>query len=96
MDKLIETKNNSKTNQARNKATSSFISVNFFSKFLKAKVDKSRILDDLLALVSASVDMDRDGVISVADLEAFVGRTHFQDFLEKQPAGRARNAHRGG
>ena len=96
VDKLIETKNNSKTNQARNKATSSFISVNFFSKFLKAKVEKSRALDDLFAIVSASVDMDRDGVISVADLEAFVGRTHFQDFLEKQPAGRARNAHRGG
>ena len=99
VDKLIETKNNSKTNQARNKATSSFISVNFFSKFLKAKVDKSRALDDLLAIVSTSVDMDRDGVISVADLEAFVGRTHFQDFLEKQPlstAGRARNVHRGG
>ena len=99
VDKLIETKNNSKTNQARNKATSSFISVNFFSKFLKAKVDKSRALDDLLAIVSTSLDMDRDGVISVADLEAFVGRTHFQDFLEKQPlstAGRARNVHRGG
>jgi hypothetical protein len=47
IDKLIETKNNSKTNQARNKASSNFISVNFFSKFLKAKVDKSRDLADL-------------------------------------------------
>ena len=55
VDKLIETKNNSKTNQARNKATSSFISANFFSKFLKAKVDKSRALDDVLALLGGAL-----------------------------------------
>jgi len=77
LDKLIETKNSSKTNKARNKATTDQISTNFFAKFIKAKVDKKRTLEELKELVDASIDMDRDGFIGLSDLEAFVGRASY-------------------
>jgi hypothetical protein len=83
IEKLVETKNTSKTNQARNKATTNFITVNFFSKFLKAKVDKSRPFEELQALVAEAIDMDRDGCISVCDIEGFIGRRQYQEFVER-------------
>jgi hypothetical protein len=63
LDKLAETKNSSKTNKVRNKANSDLISSNFFAKFIKAKVDKKRSLDELKDLVESAIDMDRDGFI---------------------------------
>ena len=77
LDKLIETKNSSKTNKARNKATTDQISTNFFAKFIKAKVDKKRTLEELKEIVDASIDMDKDGCIGLSDLEAFVGRASY-------------------
>lgn len=57
------------------------ISVSFFSKFLKAKVDKKRPLDELKQLVAARIDMDMDGFVGESDLEAFVGRAHYQPYF---------------
>ena len=84
LDKLIETKNSSKTNKARNKATSDQISTNFFEKFIKAKVDKKRTLEEIKELVDASIDMDKDGFIGLSDLEAFVGRASYHTFFEQR------------
>jgi Ca2+-binding EF-hand superfamily protein len=77
LDKLIETKNSSKTNKARNKATTDQISTNFFAKFIKAKVDKKRTLEELKEIVDASIDMDKDGCIGLSDLDAFLGRASY-------------------
>jgi hypothetical protein len=77
LDKLIETKNSSKTNKARNKATTDQITTNFFAKFIKAKVDKKSKILLLKELVDASIDMDKDGFIGLSDLEAFVGRASY-------------------
>ncbi len=77
LEKLIETKNSSKTNKARNKASSDLITTNFFAKFIKAKVDKKRTLDELKELVDSSIDMDKDGYIGLSDLESFVGRAGY-------------------
>ena len=77
LNKLIETKNSSKTNKARNKATTDQISTNFFAKFIKAKVDKKRTLEELKELVDASIDMDKDGFIGLSDLDTFVGRASY-------------------
>jgi Ca2+-binding EF-hand superfamily protein len=78
----VETKNQSSTNQARNKANSNFISISFFSKFVNAKVDKKRPIEDTRVLVEA-IDLDKDGYIGANDLEAFVGRASFHQFFEK-------------
>lgn len=81
LDKLVETKNASKINQTRNKATSDLISINFFAKFIKAKVDKKRSFEEIRSLVEA-IDMDKDGNIGHSDLEAFVGRANFHHYFE--------------
>ena len=82
LEKLIETKNTSKTNKARDKAKSELITINFFSKFVKAKVDKKRTVDEIKELVKL-IDMDQDGYIGPADLEAFIGRANFHNYFEK-------------
>lgn len=56
------------------------MSISFFAKFLKAKVDKKRNLEDIKDLMR-SVDLDRDGKIGESDLEAFIGRVNFQEFF---------------
>jgi hypothetical protein len=84
LEKLVETKNSSKTNKARNKASSEVITTSFFAKFIKAKVDKKRTLEELKELVDTSLDMDRDGFIGLSDLEAFVGRASYHQFFERQ------------
>ena len=82
----MQTKNSSKTNKARNKASSDSITVNFFAKFVKSKVDKKRSIEDIRGLVAA-LDLDGDGVVSVSDLEALVGRANFHQYFEKVQAG---------
>jgi Ca2+-binding EF-hand superfamily protein len=57
------------------------ISIGFFSKFIKAKVDKKRSLEEIKELV-ALIDFDRDGFIGPSDLEAFLGRSNFHKFFE--------------
>ena len=81
LSKLVDTKNLSKSNQTNKRADSSFISISFFSKFIKAKVDKKRSLEELKHLV-AQIDMDKDGYIGHSDLEAFAGRSNFHQFFE--------------
>ena len=83
LEKLIETKNSSITNKARNKASSDLISAKFFAKFIKAKVDKKRSFEELKELVESGIDMDRDGFIGQSDLDAFVGRANYHQFFEK-------------
>jgi hypothetical protein len=85
LEKLVETKNSSKTNKARNKATSNHITTSFFAKFLKAKVDKKRSLEEIKDLVESGIDMDRDGCIGLSDLDAFVGRANYHQFFERVP-----------
>jgi DNA-binding Xre family transcriptional regulator len=46
IEKLVITKNQSKHNQQKNKVGST-ISINFFAKFVKAKVDKKRNLEEI-------------------------------------------------
>lgn len=43
-----------------------------FAQFLAKKVDKTRSLDELLAIVEL-IDIDKDGLVGVSDLETCVG-----------------------
>ena len=79
LSKLVDTK------QASNPGSDSKISLKFFAKFLKAKVDKKPNVSELLVLVE-EMDIDHDGVISESDLDSFLGRVNYtQAFKPKQP-----------
>jgi Ca2+-binding EF-hand superfamily protein len=54
--------------------------VNFFAKFIKAKVDKKRSIDELKHLAN-QIDLDKDGIISEHDLEAYLSRLNFSNFF---------------
>ena len=53
--------------------------MNFFSKFIKMKVDKKREINEIKAYVDL-IDIDKDGVISIEDLDSFLSRINFNDF----------------
>ena len=78
IDKLVETK------RASNPACNDEISIKFFSKFIKAKVDKKPEVPEILAIVT-QMDIDRDGLIGESDLEAFLGRVNFSKAFKKEP-----------
>ena len=84
IEKLIQTEISSKSNKGRISKTekqAALVSINFFAKFIKAKVDKKRDTAEIKALVQM-IDVDRDGVISETDLDAFLGRVNFHDFFQ--------------
>ena len=84
IEKLLSTKK--QQSDPKQQKQINFISVTFFSKFIKAKVDKKRTLDEIKEYVR-QVDMDRDGLIGESDLEAFLGRVNFQEFFEGMSLG---------
>ena len=73
---------------SENGRVSNKVSASFFAKFIKAKVDKKKTQEEILFLVK-SVDIDKDGVISEEDLEAFLGRLNFQEFFMQADRTRA-------
>ena len=75
----MATKNQSKQNIIKGK-TGEYISISFFAKFIKAKVDKKRTIEEIKHLAD-QIDLDRDGCISVHDLEAYLTRLNFKDFF---------------
>ena len=81
IEKLLESKRTSKTNQESGKHESAQISTSYFAKFIKAKVDKKRSFEEIKAIVVEVVDMDRDGIISISDLEGFLGRINYHAFF---------------
>lgn len=70
IEKLLETK------RASNPGCNDEISLKFFAKFIKAKVDKKPEVPEIIGLVS-QMDIDRDGLIGENDLEAFLGRVNY-------------------
>jgi hypothetical protein len=74
--KLVETK------RASNPGCNEEISLKFFGKFIKAKVDKKPELPAIISIVT-QMDIDRDGLIGESDLEAFLGRVNFTNAFKK-------------
>ncbi len=76
IEKLIATRNTANSNKQKAKSNANLISISFFAKFIKAKVDKKRSLEEIKHLLQYA-DLDRDGKISDNDLEAALGRVNF-------------------
>ena len=61
------------------------VSVEFFAKFLKNKVDKKRSLDELTQQAEL-IDIDRDGYVSIHDLESCLGNLSNETFYKNNGA----------
>lgn len=61
------------------------VSVEFFAKFLKNKVDKKKSLDELLQQADL-IDVDRDGCISIHDLQSCLGNLSNETFYKNNGA----------
>lgn len=58
------------------------ITVKYFAKFLSAKIDKKMGMEEIISMTS-QMDIDKDGIISVNDLETFLQRINFNEFFTK-------------
>jgi len=81
-DKLLASKSTQTSNKEK-------ISVGFFAKFLKAKVDKKRSVEELKEFAK-QMDLDRDGYLGEEDIDAFLKRLNFKDFFDEE-GGRAKS-----
>lgn len=69
------TKNSSKNNEHQSRKNF-HVSISYFAKFLKAKVDKKRSLDEIKDIITV-IDIDKDNKIGESDLETFLSRVNF-------------------
>ena len=74
--KLSSTKKESKTGKKD-------VSIGYFAKFLKAKVDKKSDMNELREFAKA-IDLDKDGCLCEADMETFLKRLNFREFFENE------------